>query len=83
MSNESKPMVLRDVLAELAEIEELESKSHGLWDNSFSNLAFGRLSAEAREECIQQTYQATRIHAEAMDRLRKVHERLQGVIHGR
>ena len=63
----------------LYEIEELESKSHGKWDQSFTNVTFANPSEESREEYVQQTYDATGHHAEAMEKLREAQRRLKNL----
>lgn len=54
----------------LKEIFDLEQKAHELWNNSFTNLVFCNPSEEQREKLIQDTYEATRLHSEAMDKTR-------------
>lgn len=54
----------------LAQVEELEGQSHQMWDDSFSNICYGRLSTEMRDGYIKQSYQATGLHSQAMDKLR-------------
>lgn len=62
---------LTDAIQLLSQAEELEGDSHGLWDNSFSNICYGHLTKEMRDGYIQQSYEATRKHAEAMEKLRE------------
>ena len=64
-------MELDHVIKPLQQVESLEGAAHRKWDDSTSNLAYGRLSPEMREHYIQQTYQATHEHAAAMEALRK------------
>ena len=55
---------------QLRSVMEREQQAHRLFDDACSNLAYGNLSDEMRDGYVQQTYQATRLHREAMDTLR-------------
>jgi hypothetical protein len=50
---------LDHIIMPLQNVDRLEGESHHMWDDSFSNLAFGKLTPEMRERYIQQTYRAT------------------------
>lgn len=58
----------------LLEVEELEGEAQRIWDHSSSNLAYGYLSDEKRNEYIQLTYRATELHTQAMEKLRQSQE---------
>jgi hypothetical protein len=72
LTSDAQAEQLQRIIRTLGEVEELESKSHGIWDDSFSNLAFGNLSKDMREGYIKQTYLATAQHGKAMDLLRRL-----------
>lgn len=59
----------------LYQIEELAGKSQGLWDNSWTNAVIA--DHPDKDRWTQQTYQATRLHSECMDVLRKLLNDLQ------
>ena len=61
----------------LFQIEELAGKSQGLWDNAWTNAVIA--DHPDKDGYTQQTYQATRIHAECMDVLRKLLADLQAL----
>jgi hypothetical protein len=65
---------------ELQKCLTLEGKAHQLFDDSCSNLAYGNLSAERREFYMQQTYEATRLHAESQAILRALAVELNKVL---
>lgn len=78
MQQQQKPRsTLTDAIHLLSQVDELEGQSHKKWDDSFSNLCYGRLNEEIRERYIQQTYEATKQHAEAMEKLREAIKLLQ------
>lgn len=58
------------IVDQLRKIMELEKQAHTLFDDSNSNLAYGNLSREMRDRYVKQTYQATRLHHEAMETIR-------------
>jgi len=59
---------------------ELESKSHRLWDDAFSNVCYAKLSEKMRDGYIQKTYEATRLHAEAQQNLRDLAKELNEIL---
>jgi hypothetical protein len=59
----------------LYKIEELAGNSQQLWDNAWTNAVIA--DHPDKDGYTQQTYQATRIHAECMDVLRKLLSDLQ------
>ncbi len=63
-------MELDHIIAPLQRAETLEGEAHRLFNDAVSNLAYGHLPEEMRERYVQQTYQATRKHATAMEALR-------------
>lgn len=64
----------------LRKVLELEQEAHGLYDDACSNLAYGKLSKEMRDGYVQQTYRATKLHAEAMQTLRAMADELNAVL---
>jgi len=58
----------------------LEKQAHTLFDDANSNLAYGRLSKEMRDGYVQKTYQATRLHHEAMETLRALAKELNELL---
>ena len=61
----------------LYKIEELAGKSQSLWDNSWTNAVIA--DHPNKDHWTQQTYQATRLHSECMDALRKLLDDLQEI----
>lgn len=59
---------------------ELEREAHTLWDDAFSNVCHGKLSQEMRDRYIEQTYRATRLHAEAQQTLRELANELNAIL---
>lgn len=59
----------------LYEIEELAGKSQLLWDNAWTNAVIA--DHPDKDRWTQQTYQATRLHSDCMDTLRKLLRDLQ------
>jgi hypothetical protein len=68
---------LTDALHLLVQADELEGEAHGIWDDACSNLAYANISREARDGYVQRTYEATRKHAAAMEKLRAAVELLR------
>ena len=62
---------VRDLVNRLHKAKKLEGEAHKIWDNTESNLMYGKLSEEKKDELHEKTYEATNKHSEAMDLLRE------------
>lgn len=51
----------------LEQVLALEREAHRLWDAAFQNIAFGRPTFYQRQCYIEQTYQATDLHRQAVE----------------
>lgn len=68
---------VKETRTALYQIEKLAGKSQQLWDNAWTNAVVA--DHPDKEEWTQQTYQATRLHSECMDTLRKLLDDLQAL----
>ena len=66
---------VRETRKTLFKIEELAGKSQGLWGNAWTNAVIAQ--HPDRDRWTQQTYQATRLHSDCMDILRRLLADLQ------
>lgn len=66
----------QDIRKVLHQIEEQAGESQQLWDNAWTNAVVA--DHPDKQHWTEQTYQATRLHSECMDKLRGLLDALQG-----
>jgi hypothetical protein len=70
----------RKIFERLSAIAEKEGEAHRLYDHATSNLAYGRLSSEMRDELVRSTYRATELHAECLELMREMVKELNEIL---
>ena len=68
------------IFYQLRKVMDLEARAHTLFDDACSNLAYGHLSREMRNGYVHKTYEATRLHHEAMETLRAMAAELNAIL---
>jgi len=66
----------KQIKKKLNKIEELESEAHKIYDQACGSLMYSSLSDEKREKRYKETYKATKKHAEAMELVRELQDKV-------